>query len=200
MKRIVQPNYLGLLIAILFIFGTLAFGYALNNYSLVSQTLSEIGSIGSPLKIPFQIFKILIAFLILLFASSVMRYGKINGLSVIPGLLLLSYGLTDLGLALFPTPHPLHNYFGLSMTLGYLAPLFFSLLWPKEVCKNMKITSAIFFLIILLGIFLNLSPAFIPDLYPLAYYGIVQRFLVFTMYIYLAYLGICIWEAPAKRS
>lgn len=46
-----------------------------------------------------------------------------------------------------------------------------------------------FFLVILIGIFLNLSPAFNPELYSLKYYGLVQRFLVFTMFIYIAYLG-----------
>ena len=184
-----QPNHLGRFIAIAFFLGTLVFGFALDNYSFVSQTISEIGSMNSPFRFQFQIFKILIASLILILSVLVLKYARRNNLSMIPGILLLCFGLSDLGLALFPTPHPLHNVFGLSMTLGYLSPLFFALLWPNAASDHFKRVSLVFFLLILIGILLNLSPAFKPDLFPLNYYGLVQRFLVFTMFIYIAYLG-----------
>ena len=189
MTTYLQPLNLGRIIAISFILGTLVFGFTLENYSLASQTLSEIGSMSSPLRLPFQIFKVLIATLILFFSVMVLKYARRNDLSMIPGILLLCFGLSDLGVALFPTPHPMHNVFGLSMTLGYLSPLFFALLWSKAVSGSFKQVSLVFFFLILTGIFLNLSPAFKPDLYPLSFYGLVQRFLVFTMFIYIAYLG-----------
>jgi hypothetical protein len=189
MTTLAQPVHLGRFIAITFILGTLVFGFGLDNYSFVSQTLSEIGSMSSPFRIQFQIFKILIATLLLFFSVFILRYSKRNKVSMIPGILLLCFGMSDLGISLFPTPHSLHNIFGLSMTVGYLSPLFFGLLWPDTVSRNFKRTSLAFFLIILIGIVLNLSPAFKPDLYPMTYYGLVQRFLVFTMFIYLAYLG-----------
>ncbi len=190
MTTLIQPMHLGRIIAVSFILGTLIFGFALENYSLASQTLSEIGSMSSPLRIPFQIFKTLIAALILIFSVLVLKYARRNHLSIIPGILLLCFGISDLGVALFPTPHPLHNVFGLSMTLGYLSPLFFALLWTNDTLGNFKKVSLVFFFLILTGIFLNLSPAFKPDLYPLNFYGLVQRFLVFTMFIYIGYLGV----------
>ena len=55
MTTLLQPIHLGRIIAISFILGTLVFGFALENYSLASQTLSEIGSMSSPFRIPFQI-------------------------------------------------------------------------------------------------------------------------------------------------
>lgn len=189
MTSLLQPIHLGRFIAIAFLLGTLVFGFALDNYSFVSQTLSEIGSMNSPFRFQFEVFKILIASLILILSVLVLKYTRRNNLSMIPGILLLCFGLSDLGVALFPTPHPLHNVFGLSMTLGYLSPLFFALLWPNKASGHFKRVSLVFFLLILIGIFLNLSPAFKPDLYPLNYYGLVQRFLVFTMFIYMAYLG-----------
>ena len=189
MTRLLQPRILGLLIAFLFIIGSLLMGYLLENYSFYSQTLSEIGSLSSPMKIPFQVLKIVVAILILLLSASLLNLARRNNFSVIPTLFLFAYGLSDLGLALFPTPHPLHNVFGLSLILGYLSPFFFGILWPNKVATNFRAVSLLFFALIILGIFLNLSPIFRPDLYPLSYYGIVQRFLVFSMLIYLAYLG-----------
>ena len=192
MNSNIRPALLGLVIAIAFIAGTLLFGYAIENYSFVSQTLSEIGSMSSPMRLPFQIFKVVIAVLILLFAALVIKFARKKKLSVVPGIFLLCFGLSDLGLALFPTPHDLHNVFGLSLTLGYLLPLFFALLWSGEEYRSFKRASLVFFLLILVGIVFNLSPAFKPDLYPLQYYGLVQRFLVYTMFVYLAYLGLSI--------
>ena len=161
----------------------------LEHYNFVSQTLSEIGSASSPMQMPFQIFKVVIACGILLLGALLVRYAHSMELSVLPPLLVIAFGLSDLGLALFPTPHPLHNVFGLSLVIGYLSPLLFALLWKNKPASRFRKNSMVFFLLIALGIFLNLSPAFAPELYPLYYYGIVQRFLVFTMFAYFFYLG-----------
>lgn len=189
MTRLFQPRILGVLIPSLFILGSGLMGYLLDNYSFFSQTLSEIGSLSSPMKIPYQILKILVAILILILSIILFNFSRREKLSVIPTLFLFSFGLSDMGLALFPTPHSLHNVFGLSLILGYLSPIFFAVLWSKRISANFSFVSIGFFALIALGIFLNLSPIFKPDLYPLNYYGLVQRFLVFTMLIYMAYLG-----------
>ena len=78
------------------------------------------------------------------------------------------------------------------MIVGYFSPLIFTLLWKNELGIRFKTISLIAFILIVLGIFLNLSPAFAPSLYSLEYYGIVQRFLLFTFYIYCAYISISI--------
>ena len=189
MTNVPKIALLGLLLMLGFILGSLALGFMLQHYNFVSQTLSEIGSASSPLQLPFQVFKVIIACGILLFAALLVRYAQSGELSVVPPIFVLAFGLADLGMALFPTPHPLHNVFGLSLTLGYLAPLVFALVWKNEPRRGFRQSSLIFFLLILLGIVLNLSPAFAPELYPLYYYGIVQRFLVYTMFIYFFYLG-----------
>ena len=189
MTNVPKIALLGLLLMLGFILGSLALGFMLQHYNFVSQTLSEIGSASSPLQLPFQVFKVIISCGILLFAALLIGYAQSRELSVVPPIFVLAFGLADLGMALFPTPHPLHNVFGLSLTLGYLAPLVFALAWKNEPRKDFRQSSLIFFLLILLGIVLNLSPAFAPELYPLYYYGIVQRFLVYTMFIYFFYLG-----------
>lgn len=57
-------------------------------------------------------------------------------------------------------------------------------------CQVIEMVSIFCFVFLILGGFLNQGPAFVPDLYPLQYYGIVQRFLLFTFYLYIACPGI----------
>ena len=173
-----------------FIFGTLILGYMLPDYDLVSQTVSEIGELGSPLESTFRTFSFAIAILLTVFSVSLITYSRKNSLSIVPGILLLTFGLAEFGIGLFPSPHPLHNVFGLSLTIGYLSPLFFFLLWKNRLGNRFKWISLLVFILVILGIFLNLSPAFAPDLYPLEFYGLVQRFLLYTFYGYSAYVSI----------
>ncbi len=187
--KLLSLGFLGSFIAIGFITGSTVLGFYVDGYSFISNTLSEIGSMTSPMHRPFQIFKICIALLILLFAFAVFKRARTDRLSVLPPVFLFLFGISDLGLALFPTPHPVHNAFGLSLTLGYLSPLIFALMWKDRLGVNFGRDCFWFFVLVVMGIFLNLSPAFKPDLYPLKYYGLVQRFLVFTMFSFFAFLG-----------
>lgn len=186
---------LGWITSVLFISGSLVLGSFLADYSFISQTVSEIGQEGSPLKLTWQLFSLLIGLLIILFSLGIISFARRNKWSVVPGLFVLFAGLSEFGIALFPSPHPLHNVFGLSMTIGYFSPLVFFLLWKNKLGASFKWYSLLAFVLILLGIFLNLSPIFAPDLYPLEYYGLVQRFLLFTFYLYLAYVSLNILKA-----
>ncbi len=181
---------LGWITAITFILGTLILGSQIEDYSAISQTVSEIGEKGSPLYIQWQIFSIGIGCLLILFAIGIVSFAKKRDLSLVPGIFILVYGLSQFAIGIFPSPHPLHNIFGLSMTMGYFSPLIFAVRWKNQLGMTFKRLSLIAFILIVLGIFLNLTPAFAPSLYPLEYYGIVQRFLLFTFYIYCAFISI----------
>jgi len=181
---------LGWIAAVLFIAGSLVLGSFLPDYSFISQTVSEIGQQGSPLKLPWQLFSLLIGILIILFSLGIISTARRNKWSVIPGIFVLFAGLSEFGIALFPSPHPLHNVFGLSMTIGYFSPLVFFLLWKDKLGVSFKWYSLLAFILIALSIFLNLSPIFAPNLYPLEYYGLVQRFLLYTFYLYLALVAV----------
>lgn len=181
---------LGWITAALFVAGSLVLGSFLADYSSLSQTVSEIGQEGSPLKLPWQLFSLLVGLLLILFSLGIVSFARQNKWSFIPGLFVLFAGLSQFGIALFPSPHSLHNVFGLSMTIGYFSPLVFFLLWKDKLGMAFKWYSLLAFILILLGIFLNLSPMFAPDLYPLEYYGLVQRFLLFTFYLYLALIAL----------
>lgn len=180
---------LGWITAAAFILGSIILGSILKDYSMIAQTVSEIGEKGSPLFLTWQIFSIAIGGLFLLFSFGTIAFAKRHNFSSLPGIFLLSYGLSQLGIGLFPAPHPLHNIFGLSMTLGYFSPLVFSLSWKNGLGSAFKWISILAFLIIVLGIFLNLAPAFAPTRYPQEHYGLVQRFLLFTFYLYCGYVG-----------
>ena len=187
MNNLLQAGWLA---GIGFIFGTLLLGNLLTDYNLVSQTVSEIGETGSPLEGTFKLFSFMISILLILFSIGLLAYSRKNSLSLVPGFLLLTFGLAEFGIGLFPSPHPLHNVFGLSLTIGYLSPLFFFFLWKNKLGDRFKWISLLVFLLVLLGIFLNLTPAFAPELYPLKYYGLAQRFLLYTFYGYCAYISI----------
>ena len=181
---------LGWIAATAFILGSLILGSQLKDYSAISQTVSEIGEKGSPLYIQWQILAVGIGCLLILFAIGIISFAKRADLSIAPGLFILIYGLSQFFVGIFPSPNPLHNVFGLTMIVGYFSPLMFPLLWKNKLGIRFKVISIIAFILIVLGIFLNLTPAFAPTLYPLEYYGIVQRFLLYTFYLYCAYISI----------
>jgi hypothetical protein len=172
-----------------FITGSLILGGLLQDYSSVSQTVSEIGKIGSPFYLPWQIFSVAVGLLIILFGIGILTFAKQNKLSILPGIFMFSYGVSQAGVGIFPSPLSLHNVFGLSMTLGYFSPLVFALSWGSKLGKSFGYISYLAFVLIILGIILNLTPVFAPTLYSLEYYGIVQRFLLFTFYLYVAYVS-----------
>jgi len=181
---------LGWIAAAIFIIGSFILGSLLQDYNPLSQTVSEIGQNGSPLSFHWQVFSTSIGLLLILFAIGVISFAKENKLSIAPGIFMLTYGIAQLGVGMFPSPHQLHNVFGLSMTLGYFSPLVFALSWKSKMGKGFKQISLLAFALIVLGIFLNLSPAFAPALYPLEYYGIVQRFLLFAFYVYVGFVSV----------
>jgi len=181
---------LGWITAIAFILGSIILGNQLEGYSAISQTVSEIGEKGSAFYTQWQMLSTGIGCLLILFGIGIVSFAKKRDLSVVPGILILTYGLSQCGVGIFPSPNPLHNVFGLSMTVGYFSPLIFALRWKTQLGIRFKRLSLIAFILIVLGIFLNLTPAFAPSLYPLEYYGIVQRFLLFTFYIYCAFISI----------
>ena len=175
------------------IFFSAVYGLApmLGSYSHVAQTVSEIGKYGSPAKVPFQIAVLTVGFCLLVFARSLYRFAKSNGASLVPSYLMAVFGLAEVGMAVFPSPHPLHNVFGLSATIGYMTPLALALSWRdlKDASLLRSFAWAAFALVIL-TIFLNLSPVFARDLYPLEYYGIVQRSLLITFFGWCFYVGV----------
>lgn len=179
----------GPIAALLFIFGSLIFGWLLPDYNSLGQTVSEIGQLGSPYEVTWKIFGLTVGALWGWFAIGLWKTAKMHRISLVVPILIATYAIAQLGIAAYPSPNQLHNVFGLLMTVGYCSPLLASLLWKKAYGNGFSRTSLLFAVCVFLGIFLNLSPLFLPNLYPLEYYGLVQRFLLYGFYAYAAYLG-----------
>ena len=92
-------------------------------YDHVRQTVSEIGEIGSPVRVPFAIMLCSVAIGVFILALAVRDFSRALGYSLLPAYLIGAMAISAVGVALFAHPHPLHNVFGLSELVGYQAPL-----------------------------------------------------------------------------
>ena len=177
----------GILAGLVFFSAVFALAPFVDGYSHVSRTVSEIGRAGSPVELAWQIAMIAVALCLLAFAWGLYRFAGENGLPKLPAWFMAFFAVSELGLAAFPTPHQLHNVFGLSLTIGYMTPLVLALSWRRlESSRRLIGISWLGFLLVAAAIFLNLSPLFARDLYPLEYYGLVQRSL------FVAFFGWCL--------
>lgn len=190
---------LGWMTALLFIVGSLVMGSLVKDYDPLAQTVSEIGREGSPMYLNWQLFSLLTGALFIIFSFGLNVFAKQHEWSMVPGIFMMFYGISQFGIGWFPAPHTLHNVFGLSMIIGYLAPLTFVLSWKNRLGKSFKQISFFAFVMIMFGVFLNLTPAIAPDLYPLTYYGAVQRFLLFSFYLYTAYVSFTTMRFPQNE-
>ena len=184
-------RYFSLIAAAVFIFGTLILGMMDENYNAIAQTVSEIGKLGSALEIPYRIMMFFVAGASLMFCRALYIFVKTNHMARLPVFLIAFFALMDFGFAIFPSPHKYHNVFGLLHLIGYMAPLFVAMNWRNKLSQYHVIgVSWLAFAAICVFMFLNLSPMFLRELYPLEYYGVMQRALLYTYYAWLGFLGV----------
>src|SRR6185369_1298128 len=117
---------------LLFVLGTVALAAMVPGYSHVRQTVSEIGEMSSPARIPFAILLCAIAGCIVTFALALRDRSLVLGHSAVVSYLTGCMAVSVAGVGIFAYPHPLHNVFGLSELIGYQAPLFLALSWKGE--------------------------------------------------------------------
>lgn len=192
--------YCGALSGLVFILGTLVLGGLLANYETFAQTVSEIGQVGSVFQFHYGVTLYAVSLLGLIFSYQMLLLAKANKLSVTPVLLIASFALLDAGYAIYPSPEPMHNVVGLLHLFGYFAPLSVALCWKRYFAtKDTRHYSGIAFLLILIFLFLNLSPMFMPELYSLQYYGLVQRGLLYVYYLWLVWLSFTLASQVIKK-
>jgi len=174
------------------IFFTTVYVLAANvpDYSHLSDTVSEIGEIGSPVETVYKSGMLAAHLSTVLFGIGLLLFSRNKKISAAPAVLVTFYGLVGIGTALFPSPHPAHNLFGLAMVIGYMAPLALAIAWRgSEPLRTQTRISWVVAALILVSIFLNISPLFTRDLFPLEYYGVVQRSAFVLFYGWLAVTG-----------
>jgi hypothetical membrane protein len=182
--------WFGPIAVLLFIAGTFAIGAITPGYSHVRQTVSELGEVGSPGQFAFSTLLCLIAACLVIFASAAARSLRALGCSALPAYFVVAMAISCAGVGIFSFPHPLHNIFGMSETVGLQAPLVAALAcWNVPRARQAVIFSIIMYAVVLVAIAINLIPLVRPaSLWPLIrpYFGIVQRFLFVSWFVWCA--------------
>jgi hypothetical protein len=184
---------------------SIVLGALLPGYDPISQTMSEIGERGSPFEGIFQVTLTVQAVSFLIFSYGVYRFASFRHVSVLPAIALGLIGLMDLAQSFFPTPHPLHNVFGVPKLLGFLAPLYLAIIWPgADDLRLVRRVSAVAGSLVLLWSALNLMPLFVSlrwaeDHLPwfVDNYGLVQR-TIFVFYAWCVFLAVFLFQNAAS--
>jgi hypothetical membrane protein len=162
-------------------------------YDAVRQTVSEIGEVGSPARWPFTASLLLIALCLLIFASAIWQLqGQRTRIgAVLVGAMAISVG----GVGMFAFPHPLHNVFGETELIGYLAPLAFAI---SAKSRTISWLSWLAFALLWASIATNLGYLGLlgegvrAELHPVLQpaYGLVQRSLFVIWFGWCAVVGL----------
>ncbi|HEY2144684.1 MAG TPA: DUF998 domain-containing protein [Steroidobacteraceae bacterium] len=194
----------GLLAACILAAGIVGVASMVPGYSHVRQTVSEIGEMGSPGRIPFLIMLCSVAACLFIFAAGVraacIRRGRGSAAAYLIGFMALAAA----GVGIFAFPHPLHNIFGESELIGYQAPLGLALVWRSDPeAKDLVRFSWIMFALIWISIALNLSSldrhgALWAELKPV--YGLVQRSLFASWFGWCAGISLMLWRRPLQSA
>lgn len=197
--RIRTQALFGPVAAALFFLGVAGLPAMIPGYSSISQTVSEIGEVGSPARIPFTLLLCAVAACVLVFSVSLYRFARRGGCSPIPAYLTGCLALSAIGVGVFAFPHPLHNLFGESEIIGYQAPLALALTWGRRSLAGPLVVFAwIMVCVIWLAIAVNLLPIFRPDdIWPhiKPAFGLIQRSLFVAWFVWCAGTGLLLSRA-----
>jgi hypothetical membrane protein len=189
--------------AVILFAGIVGLALMVPGYSHVHQTVSEIGEMDSPARIPFAVMLCVVALCILVFAWGVRDVSRAAHHSTFAAYVIGFMAVSVTGVAIFAFPHPLHNKFGLSEIVGYTAPLILALTWRRDRrAKGLVAFSWIMFVAVWLAIALNMSSmnrggalwaALKPE------YGLVQRALFVTWFGWIAVVGLLLYRRARER-
>ena len=196
--------WFGPIALLLFIAGTLAIGAFTPGYSHVRQTVSELGEVGSPGQFTFSALLCVIAVCLAIFASAAARSLHRLGCLALPAYFVVAMAISCAGVGLFSYPHPLHNIFGMSETVGLQAPLVATLVcWRVPRARQIAIFSITMYAVVLVAIAVNLIPLVRPAaLWPLVrpYFGIVQRFLFLSWFVWCSGYAMLLLKAGRANN
>lgn len=176
--------YLGYFIPLVFWSTTIIAGLMTPNYNHLTNMVSELGTIGTKTQYIFTTGLVLCSVLSILFMIGLYKIAKQVGLNIIPILLILTFSFSILGAAIFPLPLKLHGLLGSPGMLLPLSPLLTLILWKENKISNIKKTSGIILLIMLMG-FLTLIPNIMDN-----YFGLKQRFFHIGWSFWFIYLSL----------
>lgn len=159
-------------------------------YDSVRQTVSEIGEIGSPARLPFAAMLCVFGVCLLVFAWALrdvsLGLGRSTAIAYVTGFMAVS----SVGVGIFAYPHPLHNVFGMSELVAYQAPWVLALGWRRaEKARSIVVFSWVMAALVWCAIIANLG---VLDWHGTLQnlerpvYGLVQRSLFLVWCVWLA--------------
>ena len=182
--------WFGLVAAAVLLFGVIGLAALVPAYDQVRQTVSEIGEVGSAVRIPFALVLGAVAACLVVFASAVHDLSRTRGLSVWAAVFLGFMAVPVAGVGIFAYPHPLHNVFGLLELIGYQAPIVLALTWRRDPGARQIVSfSWMMGLLVWIAIALNFVTfargSAVWDLVA-PVYGLVQRALFAAWFVWCA--------------
>jgi hypothetical membrane protein len=196
--------WFGLLAGLILLVALFGLGFTVPGYDLVRQTASEIGEAGSPARWPFTAALAAIGLCLLIFAFAVMAVALHRKRGAVGALLIGAMAISVTGVGWFAFPHPLHNTFGESQLIGYLAPLAVAIGWRGNRISSISWTA---FAILWVSVVINLGyvgllgdplrTEFRSVLEPV--YGLVQRSLFVIWFAWCALVAAMLIE-DGRRS
>jgi hypothetical membrane protein len=190
LMNIAKRLWFGPAAAAIFAVGIVSLPLMVPGYSQVRQTVSEIGEVGSPARLPFTLLLCCVGVLLLVFAAAVASLSRRRGHSTIAAWIIGFMAVPCIGIGIFAYPHPLHNVFGLLEMIGYQAPLFLALAWRRDPqARTLVRFSWIFFAVVWFTIAINFTVfhrygAVWAHVKPV--YGLVQRSLFAAWFTWCA--------------
>ena len=193
----------GPLAGAIFFVGITGLALLVPGYSQVRQTVSEIGEVGSPARVPFAIMLCCVAACIMVFALAVRDMSVEVGHSQLAAYFIGFMALPAAGIGIFAYPHPLHNVFGISELISYQAPLILALTWRRDPrARPLVPLSWILYVVICAAIALNLSS--LDRQGPVSAYvkpvhGLAQRALFDAWFGWCAVVGLLLFQEKWQR-
>jgi hypothetical protein len=142
-----------------------------------------------------------VAAAVVVFSLGLRRIAVDAGVSRWPAYLSVLMAVCAAGIGVFAFPHPLHNVFGLSELIPYQAPLVLALTWRRRPAVRGPVRfSAAMAAVVWLAILLNLTTlnrhgAIWTSIQPV--YGLVQRGLFASWFVWSGGLGWMLWRRAA---
>ena len=196
-----KQNYgllFGPLAAVILALGVALLPLMIPGYSQIHQTVSEIGEVDSPARVPFALMLYAVALCILIFASTLRKVSIRSGHSPLAAYLTGCMALSVVGVSVFAYPHPLHGYFGLSELIGYQAPLALALTSRRDSrSRSLARMSWVLSILMWVAIALNLSTLDRSGslwAYERPVYGLVQRSLFVVWFGWCTIVGVILFR------
>lgn len=184
----------GTITAILFWLSTIIAGFLHGHYNHLTDTVSELGALGTRSNLFMTIALSIATVTGLFFSVGLYRACRQMRMNIIPALTVISIPFSFAWVAIFPSGTELHSTGGNAMLLLYLGMLLALLLWRGKELLTMRLWSFMS-LLLLLMIFLRFVPPFRGQ-----YEGLVQRFAHLGWSVWFVALNICFIQLINNKS